>query len=83
MTHAVLRIHTMDKLQINVRLSEAQIEAIDLKRIELQPVMGKIPNRSEVLRYALDMYLGGGRVAHEKNAGPTDRGSKPGKKAKA
>jgi Arc/MetJ-type ribon-helix-helix transcriptional regulator len=47
----------MEKLQINVRLSQEQIDAIDQKRIELQPIMGKIPNRSEVLRYALDLYL--------------------------
>jgi Arc/MetJ-type ribon-helix-helix transcriptional regulator len=49
----------MDKLQINVRLSQDQIDSIDRKRIELQQAMGKIPNRSDVLRYALDQYLTG------------------------
>jgi Arc/MetJ-type ribon-helix-helix transcriptional regulator len=48
----------MDKMQINIRLSQEQLDAIDKKRIELQPVLGKIPNRSEVVRYALDQYLG-------------------------
>ena len=47
----------MDKLQINVRLSQEQIDAIDKKRIDLLSSMGKIPNRSEVLRLALDQYL--------------------------
>jgi Arc/MetJ-type ribon-helix-helix transcriptional regulator len=49
----------MDKLQVNVRLTHELIDAIDRKRIELQPVMGKIPNRSEVLRLALDHFLAG------------------------
>jgi len=49
----------MDKLQINVRLSQEQIDAIDRKRVDLLPMMGKIPNRSEVLRFALEQYLAG------------------------
>lgn len=68
----------MEKLQINVRLTQEQIDAIDQKRIELQPIMGKIPNRSEVLRYALDLYL-----ASDSSKNPvTDRkAEKRGKKA--
>lgn len=55
----------MDKMQINIRLSQEQLEAIDKKRIELQPVLGKIPNRSEVLRFALDQYLATGTDSFE------------------
>ena len=69
----------MDKLQINIRLSQAQLESIDRKRIELQPIMGKIPNRSEVLRYALDAYLVAESGAQNPTHGPIDRGSKSGK----
>jgi Arc/MetJ-type ribon-helix-helix transcriptional regulator len=52
----------MDKSQINVRLSAEQLDAIDRKRIELQPTLGRILNRSDVLRLALDLYLGLGET---------------------
>jgi hypothetical protein len=45
--------------QVNVRLSAAHLAAIDRKRIELQPQMGVIPSRSDILRFALDAYLSG------------------------
>ncbi|GAA5172420.1 ribbon-helix-helix domain-containing protein [Viridibacterium curvum] len=47
----------MDRLQINVRLTPEQIEELDRKRIELQPTLGKIPTRSDVIRYALEIFL--------------------------
>ncbi len=46
------------RAQINVRLSLELIEQLDRKRIELQPVLGKIPTRSDVMRLALEAYLG-------------------------
>lgn len=48
----------MDRLQINVRLTPEQVDGVDKKRIELQPRLGKIPTRSDVVRYALDLFLG-------------------------
>ena len=47
----------MDRMQVNVRLTPELVEAIDKKRIELQPSLGAIPTRSEVIRLALDDYL--------------------------
>ena len=46
-----------DRMQVNVRLTPELVEAIDRKRIELQPVMGKILTRSDVVRHALENYL--------------------------
>ena len=46
------------RAQINVRLSPELIEQLDRKRIELQPKLGKIPTRSDVMRLALEAYLG-------------------------
>jgi hypothetical protein len=46
--------------QVNVRLSAMQLAAIDRKRIELQPQMGVIPTRSDILRFALEAYLSAG-----------------------
>jgi Arc/MetJ-type ribon-helix-helix transcriptional regulator len=48
----------MSKAQLNVRVSEQLEEAIDQKRIELRATMGTIPSRSDVLRLALEAYLG-------------------------
>jgi Arc/MetJ-type ribon-helix-helix transcriptional regulator len=65
----------MDKLQINVRLSQEQLDAIDKKRIDLQPTLGKIPNRSDILRYALDDYLARG-VTGAGKSNSTKKGEK-------
>jgi len=46
-----------DRLQVNVRLDDEMIRLVDAKRIELQPELGKIPTRSEVVRIALERYL--------------------------
>lgn len=48
----------MDRMQINVRLDADLANRIDEKRTELQKQMGRIPTRSEVLRLALEKYLG-------------------------
>lgn len=41
-----------------MRVSEELEAAIDEKRIELRATMGSIPSRSDVLRLALEAYLG-------------------------
>jgi len=48
----------MARTQINVRLDDELIMSLDKKRIELQPKLGKIPTRSDVMRYALEQFLG-------------------------
>jgi Arc/MetJ-type ribon-helix-helix transcriptional regulator len=49
---------TMTRTQLNVRVSETLERAIDEKRIELRAIFGTIPSRSDVLRLALEAYLG-------------------------
>lgn len=44
----------MDRLQVNVRLTPELIELIDQARIALQPKLGRIPTRSEVIRDVLE-----------------------------
>ncbi len=46
------------RTQLNVRISERLESAIDEKRIELRETLGAIPSRSDVLRLALEAYLG-------------------------
>jgi Arc/MetJ-type ribon-helix-helix transcriptional regulator len=48
----------MNRTQLNVRISDQLEKAIDEKRIELRAAMGTIPSRSDVLRMALEAYLG-------------------------
>jgi hypothetical protein len=48
----------MSRTQLNVRVSEDLEKAIDEKRIELRASLGSIPSRSDVLRLALEAYLG-------------------------
>jgi Arc/MetJ-type ribon-helix-helix transcriptional regulator len=48
----------MSRAQLNVRVSEELEKAIDEKRIALRATMGPIPSRSDVLRFALESYLG-------------------------
>jgi hypothetical protein len=48
----------MSRTQLNVRVSEELERAIDEKRIELRATLGTIPSRSDVLRLALEAYLG-------------------------
>ena len=47
----------MERMQVNVRLTPELIEAIDQRRIALQPALGRIPNRSEVIRDVLESNL--------------------------
>lgn len=48
----------MTKSQLNFRVSEELEQLIDRKRIELSRELGTIPSRSDVLRLALQSYLG-------------------------
>lgn len=49
---------TMTRAQLNVRVSDTLEQAIDKKRIELSTKLGSIPSRSDVVRFALESYLG-------------------------
>lgn len=49
---------TMTRAQLNVRVSDKLEQAIDKKRIELSAKLGSIPSRSDVVRFALESYLG-------------------------
>jgi len=48
----------MDRMQINVRLDAELATRIDEKRTQLQKELGRIPTRSEVVRMALERFLG-------------------------
>ena len=48
----------MSRNQLNIRVSDELETAIDEKRIELMETMKVIPTRSDVVRYALESYLG-------------------------
>jgi hypothetical protein len=55
-----------DRVQINVRISDKLAARLDAKRVELQKAMGKIPSRSEVIRLALEDFLGLGTQSPRK-----------------
>lgn len=48
----------MSRNQLNIRVSDELEALIDKKRIELASTMNAIPSRSDVVRYALETYLG-------------------------
>lgn len=48
---------TMERSQLNLRISDQLGKLIDAKRIELSQTMGSIPTRSDILRFALAQYL--------------------------
>ena len=52
----------MERLQVNVRLTPELINALDRRRIALQPTLGRIPTRSEVIRDILEANLPGKEV---------------------
>lgn len=49
---------TEPRAQLNVRVSGRLEQAIDQKRIALSAKLGSIPSRSDVVRFALEAYLG-------------------------
>lgn len=44
--------------QLNVRVSDELEKLIDKKRIQLSTELRSIPSRSDVVRFALESYLG-------------------------
>lgn len=48
----------MSRNQLNIRVSDELEMLIDQKRIALASTMKIIPTRSDVVRYALESYLG-------------------------
>jgi len=46
------------KVQINVRLTQDELDLIDNKRIEEKKSKGAIPTRSDVIRDAIAAYCG-------------------------
>jgi hypothetical protein len=48
----------MSQPQLSVRLPESIEKAIDEKRIALREKLGTIPSRADVLRLALEAFLG-------------------------
>lgn len=48
----------MSRNQLNIRVSDELESLIDKKRIALASTMKVIPTRSDVVRYALESYLG-------------------------
>lgn len=48
----------MSRNQLNIRVSDELESLIDKKRIDLAATMKIIPTRSDVVRYALESYLG-------------------------
>ena len=76
-TYTCRRGSVMSRAQLNVRVSDLLEQAIDKKRIDLSKKLGGIPSRSDVVRLALEAYLGidlseietdGRRVKHEGQA---------------
>ena len=68
--------HKMSRNQLNIRVSDELEELIDKKRIELASILKIIPTRSDVVRYALEEYLGKSLVETD-----ADRRTTDGKKA--
>lgn len=68
----------MSRYQLNVRVTPALESAIDSKRIELSRSMGTIPTRSDVVRFALESYLGVALEGeHEQPRSPALKRRKP------
>lgn len=70
----------MSKTQLNIRVSDALVQSIDEKRVQLRATMGGIPTRSDVLRFALEAYLGirldESEVDRRSTTGPAKRAAK-------
>lgn len=67
----------MSRTQLNLRISEELEKAIDERRIALRETLGTIPTRSDVLRLALESYLGvaldGSETDRRSTTGPQKR----------
>ena len=66
----------MSRAQLNVRVSDLLEQAIDKKRIELNEKLGMIPSGSDVVRFALEAYLGMDLAESESDGRRTPRMAK-------
>ena len=66
----------MSRNQLNIRVTDELEELIDKKRIELASTMKIIPTRSDVVRYALEHYLGVALPEADQDARTTDKKKK-------
>lgn len=66
----------MSRNQLNIRVSDELESLIDKKRIELASVMKVIPTRSDVVRYALENYLGITMAETDQDGRTTDKQKK-------
>ena len=71
--------YSMSRNQLNIRVSDELEELIDKKRIELASTLKIIPTRSDVVRYALEQYLGKSLLESDADRRTTE-GKKPTKK---
>lgn len=53
----VCNVSGMERVQLNLRISEELAKLIDEKRIAKSRINGVIPTRSEIVRLALEKYL--------------------------
>ena len=74
--------YTMSRNQLNIRVSDELEELVDKKRIELASTMKIIPTRSDVVRYALEQYLGKSLLETDAHHRTAD-GKEPPKAARA
>ena len=49
----------MERMQINMRMDKELTARIDQKRIDLAGELQRIPSRTEVIKMALELFLGG------------------------
>jgi hypothetical protein len=54
----VISEDAVSRNQLNVRASDELAKLIDKKRVQLSAQLGVIPSRSDVVRFALESYLG-------------------------
>lgn len=48
----------MERMQINMRIDKELAARIDQKRIDLAGELQRIPTRTEVIKMALDIFIG-------------------------
>jgi len=50
----------MERMQINMRIDKELAARIDKKRIDLANELQRIPTRTEVIKMALELFIGDG-----------------------
>lgn len=69
-----------DRQQINVRLTSQLMDKLDEIRVALKPTFGKIPTRSEIVRYALEKFFS--ESPDSSSDSPTAKGQSKGRRSK-